>query len=157
MGAWGTGPFDNDDALDYVMDVADAPDGREEGGKVLLVVGCVKHATNLKPGRCDAAVASNVLVAAEIIAAINGRSHPEFVATDIDDEESPIAALATWIRDGGEKDVLFTASKVLEQTRSAVERVRDDSELAVLWSEAKPEHAAEWRASIDDLLVRLGR
>jgi hypothetical protein len=155
MGAWGTGPFDNDDALDYVMDVADAPDGREEGGKVLLVVGCVKQAMTFKTGKCDAAVASNVLVAAEIIAALHGNAHPELKAIDDDDDDSPLAALAAWIRDPQEKDRMFYNDRILELARTAVERVRDNSELAELWADAQPKHAEEWRESADDLLNRL--
>ncbi|HLO41400.1 MAG TPA: DUF4259 domain-containing protein [Phycisphaerales bacterium] len=155
MAAWGTGPFDNDDALDYVMDVADAPDGEGDGCKLPMVMQCITRAASARAGSCDAIIAANALVAAEIIAALRGKGHPELVTAEVEDDDGPMAALVAWIRDPARKDGVVHRADVMELARRAVERVRNESELAELWSEAEPKNAAEWRAAADDLLHRL--
>ena len=132
MGAWGTGPFENDDALDFVAEV------EEGGGKAIAAA--VKAVP--AKGFVEAPAGSNALAAGEIIAAARGRS-----MTDLPEE------VTAWIKESAWKpkpDLIASAA-------SAVKRVLEstDSELRELWEEAADDDAAAWRKSVQDLLNRL--
>jgi hypothetical protein len=135
MGAWGTGPFENDDALDWVWEL-------EEGGE--RVVRAALQAAVSAKGTYDAdtGVASNAVAAAEVVAALRGRPYnkvPEEVEQWLSSAARP------------------PQPDLLDLARRAVERVRSDSELKECWDEAPdPSDRDAWYAAMDDLLARLG-
>lgn len=132
MGAWGAGSFENDDTMDWVIDL-------EESGDVGFVVEALRAA-------CDdeclwASEGSMAVAAAEVVAALAGRPGPG----------SP-EGVESWVRgrDGVERETVALATR-------AVERVRNGpgSELLELREEAgQPEERYE---GVEDLLGRLGR
>ena len=128
MGAWGTGPFDNDDASDWVY-------GLEDGGisTVESALSEALEASDLK-GPTD----RNAIAAGEVVAAALG--HPRAALTE------SVLELAAGLEGS------VTADHVA-RARSAAERVLSGSELADLWGESGD--AAEWRASVHDLIRRL--
>jgi hypothetical protein len=150
MGAWGTGVFENDDALDWCGEFLDAPSGagsRRSPGKDALVTAALQRAADKDEGY-EADAASAGLAAAEVVAALAGRPGPELSAAD---EDSTPGEVAAWARDRG-SDAL-QQPQVRALAAQAVRRALDGSELAELWEEA--EHAAAWRAAVEDLLRRL--
>src|SRR5262249_27413253 len=130
MGAWGSGSFENDSALDWLTNLA-------EGGVYLrhtLEAAADADATEY----LDLDDAAAAVAAAEIVAA--GHSG----AADRLNEDARgwlIAQPRTF-----PNDLLILA-------RRAVERVSTASELQQLWDEVSP--ANEWRAAIRELLRRL--
>ncbi len=131
MGTWGSGPFENDDAADWVYDLEDADD-------LTLAMDAIERVRN--SDYVDAYDASVALAAAEVIAAAGGAPHadlPEGVSRWLTEADPDVAA------DHG------------EAATAAVARIRgEDSELAELWAEVD---AAEWHSHLDDLVERLGR
>ena len=128
MGAWGSGSFENDAALDWAagvqsIDEVSAPFDRlraEDSGSI------------------DADLASEVVAAAETVAMLMGRKSPDFP----DDLAERIS---------GELD-----SNVYHQARSALMQVIRNSELAELWEEGAAETGNnEWLASLTGLIERL--
>jgi hypothetical protein len=131
MGTWGAGPFDNDDASDWTYELA--PDGD---------VGVVQHALQAVGGDGDAdpdaATCQSAIAAAEVVAAGLGRpvaSIPEEVA-----EWVAAHAEVAWLEQ-------------VPQALGALDRIATGSELTVLWAESDE---ATWRASLEDLRIRLG-
>ena len=68
MGAWGVGPFENDDASDWVYQLEGAED-------LELVRGTLEAAANPQ-GYLEAPTCSEALAAAEVVAALSGRPTP---------------------------------------------------------------------------------
>lgn len=133
MGAWGTGSFQNDNALDWLASFDET--GNDWGMVRALLV------EFLKASRADAIASTccEVLAAAECVAAALG--HP---ADDIPDEiaircGSSIASLP--------KDLPSLAA-------DAVALIRKDSELRELWMESTGS-LGEWNQVISSLLMRL--
>jgi hypothetical protein len=150
MEAWGTGFLENDTALDWCDEFFEAPEGEgseEEPGKLSFLLGSIQVVREPEEDELDADTASEGVVAAEIIAALNGKPSP-ILGNPEDDTEK---ALVAWMRANDEE--LLRQSLIVDLARAAVERVRDDSELADLWGET--DHADEWRATLDDLITRL--
>ena len=128
MGAWGTGAFDNDAALDWVWEL-------EDGG-----VTAIESALDDAVRSSDLYAPTDVeaIAAAEVVAAAIGR---------------PLPGLSEEI---GELVAHVTSSVTPEHTaraRTAVERVLNASELAELWAET--DDADEWRGLVEDLITRL--
>jgi hypothetical protein len=67
MGAWGTGPFDNDDAMDFFGEVEDC-----DGDKVVTRLREALSATSGRPGYLEVSEANVAIAAASLVAA--GRS-----------------------------------------------------------------------------------
>lgn len=132
MGAWGSGPFENDDALDFVAEVEEA------GGKA--VAAAIKAVP--AKGFVEAPAGTNALAAGEIIAAARGR-----LMADLPEE------IAAWIEDSKWKPT----SELIAGAASAAKLVLEskDSELRELWEEAESDDAAAWRKNVQDLLKRL--
>lgn len=130
MGAWGTGCFENDDAMDWIWDLDDADDTT-----VLkdLFSGCIESKDYL-----EAPDGSIVIAAAGVVAALNGQP----------DEELPdgVAAYAEKIDAEPSADLKTLASK-------AVKKIAADSELKEIWDEAGK--ADEWQKAIASLQARL--
>jgi Domain of unknown function (DUF4259) len=125
MGAWNSGSFGNDTALDF----ADEVGGLDDLTRVLDAVG-------QSEGWIDSDLACEAVAAADMIAALTGRPAPDLP------------------RDIAERLEGFGAPDpaVLAGARQVVGRVRDGSGLAELWREAEDE---SWLVSLDDLLARL--
>lgn len=133
MGVWGTGSFDNDDALAWARE---APDADLEHVRSALAPVAEPHGTN--PEAPDAARA---LAAAEAVAALRG---------------APAAALpasvAHWIATLSHE---FDET-LLVQARAATDRVvTEPSDLLDLWEKTGAEEATAWRAAVADLRDRL--
>ena len=128
MGAWGVGPFDNDDAADWVYEV-------EDGGTdaILDILEVVTDEDD--PG---SEVGTAVIAAAELVAAMRGAPLPSLPD-----------AVAELIPGLGPADDALVAAAV-----RAVAHVRTHGELAQLWAETD-EHDA-WLATLDDVTRRLG-
>ena len=112
MGAWGSGPFDNDDAMDFVGGLADAP-----GADLVVLLG---EALKLPQDYVESPEGSNAVAAAALIAARRGYNADNPTVADLlqthpfdPDEELRSSAVAALVRVAG-----------------------DESELMELWDEA---------------------
>lgn len=179
MGAWGSGPFENDDALDYLEEMLEAADGQgdeDEPGKVTYLVGALaavgqpdlmneddedddrdddddRDEDEEGDGYIEASEACCALVAAEIVAAIHGKPGPDM--RTVDDDNENMKDLVKWIKTKATKDPVLTRPEVKEMAAKAVNRVREESELAELWAQAGGDGAKAWAASVEDLAKRL--
>ena len=130
MGAWGSGSFENDAALDWAGEVRSLDDVRAP----------FERLGEVGSGFVDADLASEVIAAAETVAMLMGRRSGDFP----DD-------LAAQLADAGKPD-----PQLYHQARSAVLKVMRNSELAELWQEAAAETSNnEWLASLTGLIDRL--
>ena len=127
MGAWGSGHFENDDALDFL-------------GEITGVEGLAAAFTALPPageGAVDATDASRAMAAAEVVAAMKGCPSDDCPKQ----LTGRLGALGRPTRD------------LLDLARSAVSRVLFDSELLDLWAESDESEA--WNQAVTDLIDRL--
>jgi hypothetical protein len=132
-GAWDTGPFANDDALDWVWELSESND-------LSVVETTVRSAAN-SSGYLEAPTASMAIAAAEVVAALRGNPR-----SDLPDEVSE------WVHAHSvsvEEDLLKVARKAIENTKN-----KDSSELAQLWMDSE-ELMDAWLKDLDDLLERL--
>jgi hypothetical protein len=131
MGAWGAGSFENDDAMDWVVGLA------EGSGDAVLRDALTPIATTddryLEAPDCSIAVA-----AAEAVAAARGHAN-----ASLPDE------VVGWVRKKPE-----VTGELVALARSAVDRIAAKSELRDLWDES--DSAETWRAAMTDLRARLG-
>lgn len=148
MGASGTGPFDNDTAMDFLDILESSPEGEgsdEEPGRDALIVMTLLRAGDPDDG-ADADAATEGLAAAELIAAINGKPEESLADTLESFEE-----LQDWIATG---KISFRKKKpIVELAHKAVSRILT-SELNDLWAESEDHDG--WLASVKDLQKRLG-
>jgi hypothetical protein len=129
MGAWGVGPFENDDALDFI--------GELSASGLSSLRAALDEVTTVQPGGyVDAPSASCAVAAAEVVAALKG--------TPLRGLPSEVAA---WISKTPPDDSLGPAA------RQAIDRIAIDSELKDLWEESG--EASRWNAYMADLLRRL--
>jgi hypothetical protein len=134
MGAWGTGPFENDEACDWAYEL-------EEGG-VTYVSDALSAIAKAKPtDYADAHDCCNAIAAAEVVAAMHGKGLkklPEDVEAWISTKPKPNPSL-----------------KALAAT--ALDRIGSNSELKELWDEggSDSEHTKAWYAHLADLKARL--
>lgn len=153
MGAWGTGVFENDTAMDWCDEFIEAPEGEgdeENEGKHVLLLGPIQMVANPDEEdeeSIDADDASVALAAAEVIAAINNKPSEELAKAD----EDPLSSLSAWI--GSNSEDLLRKREVRDLAAKAVQQVLEDSELADLWEES--EHAEEWQGVVKGLQKRL--
>jgi hypothetical protein len=131
MGAWGAGSFQNDDAMDWIVGLA------EGSGDAVLREALTPVATTddryLEAPDCSIAIA-----AAEAVAAARG--HPNVSLPD---------EVVRWVRNKPDLTV-----DLIALARSAVDRVAGKSELRDLWEES--DSAEAWLAAMTDLRARLG-
>jgi len=130
MGVWGAGVFDNDDALDWVYDLADA--GKQAHVSAALDV-VVREREN-HPEISDCRIG---LAAAEIIAALHGDPSPELP------EEAE-----EWI---GDEILQNDALRV--KAEKAVTVILEDSELKDKWENST--NFEKWKTNLENLLKRL--
>ncbi|MGA9671317.1 MAG: DUF4259 domain-containing protein [Terracidiphilus sp.] len=134
MGAWGSGIFDNDGALDYVGDVV------SESG-LSQIEATLDHILSVKQEYLEAPDSENALVAAEILARLQGHGNGE-ESTD---------ELEQWI----EKTKILPTRDLLEKARKSVIRIlTEPSELLELWNDAGKD-GNEWKACVENLASRL--
>lgn len=131
-GAWGSGSFENDDALDWVGDCAD---GRP-GVSVSAAFAAVLTGDYIQAPDGSAAVA-----AAEVVAAAVGKPPSD-----------PPTELAACLKRLPTEDM----RNLIVIARQALSRIVDPkiSELSQLWQEAKSE---TWRREIANLEARLAQ
>lgn len=131
-GAWGTGSFENDDALDWVGDCADG----KAGASVSAAFAAVLSGDYIQAPDGSAAVA-----AAEVVAAAMGRPPSD-----------PPTGFAACTKRLPTEDMW----KLAAIARQALSRILDPkiSELGQLWAEANSE---AWRREIADLEARVAR
>ncbi len=130
MGAWSSGSFGNDDALDWVYEL-------EESG-----VGAIREtleAVVAQDGYLEASDACCAVAAAEVIAASLGQPPPG----DLPDEVTEFLQSEPAI-----------GVDLVELARTALGRVLSaDSELLELWRDT--DAFAEWKAGVDSITGRL--
>ncbi len=130
MGAWGTGSFENDDAMDWVSELAAGSGDAALRAALMRVASGDDH--YLESPDCSIAIA-----AAEAVAAAQGHpsgSLPEEVARWV--ETKPIVA-----------------TELAAVAMAAVDRIVRKSELKDLWDESDSPEA--WRDAMTDLRRRL--
>ena len=128
MGAWGTGAFDNDGALDWA--------GELEDGGITAIESALDDA--IRSSDLSAPTDVEAIAAAEVVAAAIGRPLPSL--------GEDIAALVPHLAPS-------VTPEHIKRARTAVERVLNASELAELWEET--DDADTWRGLVEDLIERL--
>jgi hypothetical protein len=132
MGAWGIKNFENDDALDWILELEQAEDGSvlEETLKVVT-----EHGEEY----LEAPEACRALAAAEVVAALNHAGPP-----DLPDE------VQQWVSHHRLGNPMLT-----QLALSAIQRIKTNSELKELWDESAS--APEWYEVVSNLETRLNR
>ena len=137
MGAWGSGSFENDTAMDWAAEVQSVDDVRRPFERLKQESDASGSAEALL---LDADFSCELLAAAETVAMMMGRGSRDFP----DD-------LAERLADAGQPDDLL-----FHQARNAVLHVMRNSELAELWQETAEESGTnEWLAELTLLIDRL--
>ena len=131
MGSWDIGPFDNDDAADWLYDL-------EKSSGTKAIGAALRAITDPDEDYLEAPDCANALAAAEIVAALHGQP----IARMPDNAEA-------WIALHHDLDI----SSLIPLAQKAVQRIRADSELKELWNESG--EASKWYATLDDLSTRL--
>lgn len=132
MGAWGAGSFDNDAALDFADEIGGVDD-------VTRGLCAADELGNSRiEGEIDADIASQIIVAAECVAAMRGHPHP-----DLPEE------LAAVVAESGAAPM-----ELYELARNNVSAVMGRSELCELWAE---EGSGDWNRAMTDLMQRLNQ
>lgn len=143
MGAWETGNFGNDDAMDFAGDVTD--NGKQE---ILKAIQKISNAAQTK--YIEAPDCSIALAAIEFIAAAKGNAAEDFP------EEA-----AAWLSENEilpfkSKGILGFGAKetdIAAISLQAIERIKNKSELLELWQESG--EADIWLAVVNDLKKRI--
>jgi hypothetical protein len=136
MGAWGVGPFENDEALDWALDLQDAAaEGPAFVEEYLQRVAEWPADEFLEAPDCTVALA-----AAEVVAAMRGQRTADLPES-----------VEAWLKGRGAPD-----PKLVALANAAVARTLADSELAELWNDAEPDEAKAWREHCAGLQRRLG-
>jgi len=134
VGAWGPGPFDNDDASDFAANVGSKDD-------IAAVEAALDKVLAIGEGYLEAPEASNAIAAAEILALLVDRPSDE---TEYPDEIEEWAAESEHV----------PSDALRAKAVRALDRVlAPPSELLELWSEG--DDLATWKASVEDAKRRL--
>jgi hypothetical protein len=136
MGTWGTGIFEDDDAMDWVRDFEQAPSERLLREAFEAVVGVGDY--------IERDLGRYALAAAEVLAAAKGR---------------PCRDLPQPLKDLAAANQVVATPKLVALSLTAIDRVMivESSEVAELWATtARDADAAVWLANIDNLRQRLG-
>jgi hypothetical protein len=131
MGAWGTGIFENDDSLDWAYELEEAKDAA-------LLVKTLETAAKRGDAYLEAFECCRALAAAKVVVALGGGAAP-----DLPEE---CRAWVELYRDQW-------AMQLPALSLSAVERIRNNSELKDLW--AASDEATKWYDVLSDLEGRL--
>jgi len=128
MGAWGTGSFENDEALDWVAEL-------EESRGLKLVKAALRDVVDAGDGYLEANVASRGLAAAEVVAGLN-----DAPGDDLPEE------VENWIEEQRGRGVDLSALAL-----EALARLRTKSELWDLWHEGPENGGADAKAWVEVL------
>jgi hypothetical protein len=142
MSIWGSGPFENDDAADWLTELDEEPNLEMIDG-ALDELADPAHVGYAEIPECCTAVA-----AAEVLARLFDAAHEADVL-----ERETWSDLSAEFRDQSQEEV----ARYLSQATAAVHRVlndADDSELRQVW-EQKPTGFAAWSGMMQGLLQRL--
>ncbi len=136
MGAWGSGPFENEDAQDWALDLKDAA---EEGTS--FVEDYLQRVAHWPADDyLEAPEGSIALAAAEVVAALKGKAAGELPAE-----------VSQWLQGRPAPD-----AGLVKLATAAVARTMTNSELADIWEDADPEEGQAWKAHCTSLQRRLG-
>jgi hypothetical protein len=131
VGAWGYGPFENDDAMDWIAELSESDDA----GFLLRTLRELDQCAGIDgPDGCVG------IAAAEAVAASRGRPH-----------DSLPEQVREWVATTGARadtHVTDLALRVIGTINSS-----EDSELRLLWDE-QPD-GPSWHETVDDLRQRL--
>ena len=132
-GGWDVGPFDNDDALDWVWELSESND--------LSVVEEALQSAISTSGYLEAPTGSIALAAAEVVAALKGKPRAQ-----LPDE------VTSWVA----SHKFEVDDQLVKAARQAIVLVQDakSSELAQLWSDSE-ELLNQWHKDLADLAQRL--
>lgn len=131
MGAWGSGTFDNDDALDWLGEL-------EASKKSSVIAATIKKVTQPTKPVLESSDCCAALAAAELVAAAAGTGSPYL-------PEEALQFLAD--------HPLKVDAKLMADTHLALEKIASDSELKDVWDESDtPE---DWYDCIAELKQRL--
>lgn len=137
MGAWGTGNFANDSALDFLSDLGSEEDGLD------LIEDALEYALEAEDQvYIGAGGYSQALAAAEIVAALGG-APAESLPED--------ASEWVWYRRPADPERLQSLAQLAQK---AANRIAEDSELRELWLDT--DSADEWLGVVRELAERLG-
>ena len=131
MGAWNFGPFDNDDAGDWLYEL-------EQSADALVIADALHRTTIFGEEYLEASDCSNAIAAAEVVAALRGhpvRNFPDNAKQWVDSHQG------------------LDAAALVPAAIAALQRIRTDSELKELWDESPK--APKWYATLDDVTNRL--
>jgi hypothetical protein len=131
MGAWGAGNFQNDAALDWLGDLQESGDLDQVRSALMEIID--SDPEDLDPDDCCAALA-----AAEAVAALRGKAHPE-----------PPENLSSWVAAHPQAPDRM----LVDLAKSAVRKLSAKSELRDLWEEGE---FKDWFAAVEDVVRRLG-
>ena len=137
MGAWGTGSFENDDAVDWVADL-------EASDDLVVIEATLARVAEAGDAYLEVPDGASTVAAVEILAALLGE--PD---TTLADEARG------WVASHASLGIPVAA---VELASAALTRVRSDSQrskLSGLWEDSGD--AAKWVTAIEDLEQRLGR
>jgi hypothetical protein len=129
MGAWGTGNFENDDALDWIGELQSSKDL----APIFAAFSEVTEGSYLEAPDC-----ANALAAAEVVAAYKGNP-----SKDLPNE------IANWVS----SNRLSVDNELIVTAKNVVNKIRQSSELRELWEESGS--LDEWEDVIGDLDLRL--
>lgn len=132
MGAWGSGVFANDDAMDWIVGLEESDD--------LDPVESALGAVNEEEGYLESPACSEALAAAEVVATLGRKPGP-----DVPSE------VFEWIARVGPA----AGPDLRELARRAIDKILEGSELQELWDEAGTVEAEEWREALMELRGRL--
>lgn len=137
MGAWGSGSFENDTAMDWAASVQSVEDVRKPFARLKEVTDANHSGEEVV---LESDFASELIAAAETVAMMLGRRSRDFPGE-----------LANRLAGAGEPDSLL-----YHQARNALLHAMRSSELAELWEEAaKDGEANEWLLEMTRLIDRL--
>lgn len=131
MGAWNTGPFDNDDASDWLYELEESLDS----SAITVALDAVAH---IGDEYLEAPECSNALAAAEIVAAL---------------QDQPMEGLPDNARRWIDEHQGLDASSLVPVSIAVIERIGSNSELQELWEES--EFFEQWKKSLQNLSGRL--
>lgn len=136
MGAWGSGSFENDCALDWLMELLETND-------LSYVEATFSEVLDEELNFLDVDLGCNTLAAAELIARLEGAKNSP---------AREIASLEEWIGENSPS----VPDELLQLCHLALERVTGrESELVELWEEAGEESLNEWLEEVRQLRARL--
>lgn len=153
MGCWGTGPFDSDDALDYLGELVDSHPVERVSAVSEAIVACHRTPPDELIESFEATMA---VVAAELIAVAIGKPHAECTRAAADpatsEDGNTIGEAARWATSPDAAKQLRD-SKLRTTARQVVLRVTESSELKELWDDAND--MAAWQSGLRNLASRL--